>query len=65
MLVHSDGLLVGKKIYIIQPLVAKPCNISLVSINTSVQLSVGINPVGRYMFILMPLTATYGNGIEL
>ena len=43
MSVHSDGLLVGKKIYTIKPLVGKDYNRSSVGITKSIQLSVAIN----------------------
>ena len=57
--IHSDRLLVAKKFYILKPLVAKTCNRSSVGINASVQLSVAINPIGRYRLIATPLTTTY------
>jgi len=43
MSVHSDGMLVGKKIYTIKPLAGKDCNRSSIGITKSIQLSVAIN----------------------
>ena len=59
MPVHSDGLVVAKKFNILEPLVAITCDRSLVVINTSIQLSVAVNPVGCYRFIATSLTTTY------
>jgi hypothetical protein len=50
--VHSDWLLVAKKLDIHKLLVAKTCNKSSVGINISVQGLVAINLVGRYRFIV-------------
>jgi hypothetical protein len=47
--------LVAKKFDILKPLVTTTCNRSSVGVNICVQLSIAINPVGRYRLIAMPL----------
>jgi len=66
MSVHSDGLLVGKKIYTIKPLVGKDCNRSSVGITKSIQLSVAINMlvgITLYRRHLHRLMTSVGKGL--
>ena len=66
MSVHSDGLLVGKKIYTIKPLVGKDCNRSSVGITKSIQLSVAINMsvgITLYRRRLHRLMTSVGKGL--
>lgn len=64
MLVHSDGLLVGKKFDIIKPLVGKTWNGLLVSIYFSVLVSVGIVLYRRHLQLYRRhLQASVGKGL--